>query len=70
MGKDFYTPLVNNVFNKSLQTNSIVTIQAVITIKNTKTMRLGPAGNIGTDASFIIVKAGVFSCTLANACCN
>ena len=41
-----------------------------MTIPQTNIMRFGPVGLMGTLAPLITVKAGVFSCTLAFACCN
>lgn len=42
-----------------------MTIVAKNSINATKNMRLGPAGLTGTAAPWIVVKAGVRSCTLA-----
>ena len=39
-------------------------------IMATNIIRFGPAGLMGTEAPFNIVKAGVFSCTLAFATCS
>ncbi len=47
-----------------------VPIKANITIIATKNNRLGPAGLMGTEAPFSMVKAGVRSWILALAACN